>query len=283
MKKKASMALKLLVAIGILFLTAGPLRAEDPSGPKIASKGDIKFRGITLKPISRWEGSGWRVRIEEIIFSPPMPEEEGDAIDVLVWYPGCTFYRGREDHDIKGGDEVEVYGYYDEHNVVLLCWHSYDYYIRGFRGPSIDAPAESDDPINKDGCPSPITVTITSEITDRSGLDYVNLYYKLNNGRWLDKTMKHIAYQTYYAAIGPFSELGTVYYYIEAGDEWGNGSESSTYTVAVQDCPAETPTPTPTSTPTATPTTTPTSTPTATPTPSRWEAYLPLIVQGYQG
>lgn len=289
MKRNALIALKLLVVMGILFLNAGPLKADDPrhgstpSGPRIASKGDIKFRGIALNRISRWDGSGWGVRIEEIIFSPSMPEEEGDEIDVLVWYPGCTFYHGHEDKGISRGDEVEVYGYYDEHNVVLLCWHSYDYYIIGFRGPSIDTPSESDDPINKDGCPSPITVTITSRITDRSGVDYADLYYKLNNGRWLHKNMKRITSRMYYASIGPFSELGTVYYYIEAWDEWGNSSESSTYTVTVQDCPVETPTPTPTSTPTATPTTTPTSTPTATPTPSRWEVYLPLIVKGYQG
>ena len=281
MKRNALVALKLLMVMGILFLNAGPLKADDPqhgstpSGPRIASKGDIKFRGMALNRISRWDGEGWRVRIEEIIFSPPMPEEEGDEIDVLVWYPDCGLYHGYEDRDIKRGDEVEVYGYYDEWNIVLLCWYSYDYYIKGFRGPSIDTPTESDDPINKDGCPSPITVTITSRITDRSGMDYANLYYKLNDGRWLYETMKHTAYRIYHASIGPFSEVGTVYYYIEAWDEVGNSSKSSTYTVTIQDCPVETPTPTPTATPT--------STPTATPTPSRWEVYMPLIMKGYQG
>jgi len=278
-KGNALIALKLLVVMGILFLNAGPLKADDPSGPRIASKGDIKFKGIALKRIPRWGGSGWRVRIEEIISSPPMPEEEGDEIDVLVWYPGCTFYHGYEDPDIRRGDEVEVYGYYDEWNVVLLCWHSYEYYIICFRGPSIDTPTESDDSINKDGCPSPITVTITSRIIDHSGLDYVKIYYKLDDGKWFWENMVPTTYSHYYATIGPFSKAGTVYYYIEAWDEWGNSSESSTYTVTVQDCPVETPTPTPTSTPTATPTTTPTSTPTATPTPSRWEVYLPLIMK----
>ncbi len=280
MKRNASVALKLLVVMGILLLSAGPSRADDPwhsptpSGPKIATKGDIKFRGVTLNRISRWGGEGWRVRIEEIISSPLMPEEEGDEIDVLVWYPGCTFYHGYEDPDIERGDEVEVYGYYDEWNVVLLCWHSYDYYIISFRGPSIGTPTESDDPINKDGCPEPITVTITSKITDASGMDYARLYYKLNRGHWAYKTMRRTG-RSYWATIGPFRFSGTVYYYIEAWDELGNSSESSTYTVTIQDCPVETPTPTPTATPT--------STPTATPTPSRWEVYMPLIMKGYQG
>jgi len=241
--------LTLLAIAGLLLINTGPLQADDPQwgftppGQKMQSeKGDIKFRGVALSRISRWGGHGWRVRIEEIMESPPMPEEEGDEIDVLTWYPGCTFYHGYEDPDIEERDEVEVYGYYDEHNVVLLCWHSYDYYIIGFRGPSIGTPTESDDPINKYGCPDPTTVTVTSEIRDPSGMDCARLYYKLNDGRWLYKAMiPHSRYYAtigrYHATIGPFPEAGTVDYYIEAWDELGNSSQSSTGTITVQECP----------------------------------------------
>jgi len=248
MKTSASTALTLLAIAGLLLIHTGPLQADDPQWGFIppedqgmqSEKGDIKLRGVALSHISRWGGHGWRVLIEEIMESPPMSEEEGDEIDVLTWYPGCTFYHGYEDPDIEEGDEVEVYGYYDEHNVVLLCWHSYDYYIIGFRGPSIGTPIESDDPINKYGCPDPTTVTITSEIRDPSGMDRARIYYNFNRGGWLYKGMIAAiptSYSRYYATIGPFPEAGTVDYYIEAWDELGNGSQSSTGTITVQECP----------------------------------------------
>jgi len=84
-------------------------------------------------------------------------------------------------------------------------------------------------------------VTITSEITDDdSGVDRATLYYWLDHGTLHHERMSHTG-DSYYATVGPFSEAGTLRYYIKAWDEAGNMRKSSTYTVTVNDCPVSPP------------------------------------------
>ena len=102
--------------------------------------------------------------------------------------------------------------------------------------PTISNIRESNDPINKQGCPSPTTVTIRADVSDPSGLAWARLYYQPPGGSWTYATMSHESSNTYKATIGPFSETGTVEYYIKARDNVGNERSSPTYTVAVQTC-----------------------------------------------
>ena len=101
--------------------------------------------------------------------------------------------------------------------------------------PSISNISESHDPINKQGCRSPNTTTISAQITDPSGVAWARLYCRLNAGSWSYVTMSKSG-NTYSATIGPFSEAGTVHYYIKARDNAGNECDSSTYTVTINDC-----------------------------------------------
>jgi len=115
-----------------------------------------------------------------------------------------------------------------------------DIYVKGIAledttGPSISSVVESDDPIYTTGCPEPTTVTITATITDFSGVDHAWLYHRLNGGSWEYEVMSASG-DDYSATIGPFAEAGTVEYYIEAWDEVGNSSTSSSYTVTVNEC-----------------------------------------------
>jgi len=101
--------------------------------------------------------------------------------------------------------------------------------------PSIYNIIESNDPICKQGTGSPDTVTISAQVTDPSGVAWAKLYYRLNYGSWNNVTMGR-SDSTYSATIGPFSETGTVEYYIKARDNVGNERDSPTYTVTVQNC-----------------------------------------------
>ena len=206
---------------------------------------EIKLRGTALEFIQYISASAWRVRVEEVIFGPSISGE----IEVFVSYPaiGCT--KGYVDPNIDAGDKVEVYGLAQSSEgywTVEMCW-SDDYYIVKISDtscPSITDISESDDPINKEGCPDPTEVTISADITDPSGVDWVKLCYRLNYGSWTCVDMSLPVFSPpaagsasyYYATIGPFSDDGTVYYYIRARDNVGNECDSSTYTVTVRDC-----------------------------------------------
>ena len=108
--------------------------------------------------------------------------------------------------------------------------------------PSISNIRESADPINKQGCPSPTTVTIRADVTDASSLAWVRLYYQPPGGSWTYATMSHESGNTYMATIGPFSQAGTLYYYVKAQDNAVNEAQSSTYTITVNDCDTTAPT-----------------------------------------
>jgi uncharacterized protein YycO len=106
--------------------------------------------------------------------------------------------------------------------------------------PPIYSVVESNDPICKKGTGSPDTVNISAQVTDPSGVAWAKLYYRLNYGGWNNAITGHSG-NTYSATIGPFSETGTVEYYIKVRDNAGNEGDSSTNTVTVRDCPSEAP------------------------------------------
>lgn len=127
-----------------------------------------------------------------------------------------------------------------ESGCIICSDETWIYVEEDTTGPSIGIPSESDDPINKEGCPDPTEVTIACEITDDcSGVDRVTLYYrKIGDVRWETRTMRKYPYKEnhYRRTIGPFSEAGTLEYYIKAWDNEGNSSKSSTYTITIKDC-----------------------------------------------
>ncbi|MBC8254148.1 MAG: hypothetical protein H8E35_08965, partial [Ardenticatenia bacterium] len=102
--------------------------------------------------------------------------------------------------------------------------------------PSITNIRESADPIYRQGCPEPTGVTIRADVSDASGLAWVRLYYQPPGGSWTYTTMSHESGNTYKASIGPFSQAGTLEYYVKARDNADNGAQSSTRTVTVNDC-----------------------------------------------
>ena len=108
------------------------------------------------------------------------------------------------------------------------------------QGPSITDIEESNDPINIAECPEPNEVTISCRVTDASGVDWVNLVYWIDGGDTYEVSMTKGFIDTYRATIGPFDVAGTLNYYIRARDNVGNESNSSIYTVTVQDCPSQT-------------------------------------------
>jgi DNA-binding beta-propeller fold protein YncE len=131
--------------------------------------------------------------------------------------------------------------------------------------PSIANIRESADPINRQGCPAPSVVDIRSDITDASGVSWARLYYQPPGGSWGYADMTVESGNTYKATLGPFSQAGTLSYYVKARDNAGNESNSSAAgAVTIVDCSTPTFTPTSTPTPTKTPTPTSTRTPTAT-------------------
>jgi len=141
-----------------------------------------------------------------------------------------------------GAMDVAVDGNY----VYVAAWYDGLVILR-FTGadttpPSISNIRESADPINRDGCPSPNTVTIRADVSDASGLGWVRLYYQQTpGGSYTYKTMSRESGNTYKATIGPFSQAGTERYFVAARDNAGNENQSSTGTVTVNDCPTRIP------------------------------------------
>ncbi|UCC77453.1 MAG: hypothetical protein JSW37_03585 [Anaerolineales bacterium] len=105
--------------------------------------------------------------------------------------------------------------------------------------PDISNIVESDDPINRQGCGYPETVTISADVWDSAGsVAWVRLYYQRPGGSWTYVSMSaDPAYPgTYEATIGPFPQAGNLSYYVEASDDSGNEAQSSQRTVTVDDC-----------------------------------------------
>ncbi len=102
--------------------------------------------------------------------------------------------------------------------------------------PTISNVHESDDTINRDGCPEPTTVTIRADVTDESGVDWVRLHYTPPGGQETPVAMTPESGDTYKATIGPFSETGTLRYYVEAQDLADNREQSPVHSMRVQNC-----------------------------------------------
>ncbi len=110
-------------------------------------------------------------------------------------------------------------------------------------GPEITYIRESADPIYRQGCPEPTTVTIRADVTDETGLDWVLLYYVPPGGSSLvNELMTLESGDTYAATVGPFSEVGMLDYYVRARDNEGNEVRSSSLTVTINDCDSISPT-----------------------------------------
>jgi len=129
----------------------------------------------------------------------------------------------QSDHDPQGGSyEIRVMGSCD----TTL--------------PSITNIRRSSDAINKQGCPEPTTVTIRADVTDpppnASGLAWVRLCYTPPGSSETCIDMTRESGDTYVATIGPFSQAGTLEYYVKARDNADNGAQSSTRTLTVNDC-----------------------------------------------
>jgi hypothetical protein len=122
-------------------------------------------------------------------------------------------------------------------------WSGYSEEVSATTGAPDDTPPtianirESDDPINRQGCPGPTIVTIRADVTDVSGLAWVQLYYyQPPSGNPTYVTMIYESGNTYRATIGPFSLAGMVYYSIDARDNAGNDAMSDQHTFYVNDC-----------------------------------------------
>jgi hypothetical protein len=80
------------------------------------------------------------------------------------------------------------------------------------------------------------SVNITAEITEEgTGLQSVNLYWRLNAGYWNISSMSSTGSGGYYVFIGPHSYNIFVEYYINATDNVGLQGISSTYSYTVTD------------------------------------------------
>lgn len=104
--------------------------------------------------------------------------------------------------------------------------------------PTIDNIRESADPIYRQGCPSPTTVTIRADVSDADGLEFVRLSYGAPQGSWTWIFMSLESGNTYAATIGPFSDTGTLLYQVKAQDLAGNPAQSTMATATVADCSA---------------------------------------------
>ena len=102
--------------------------------------------------------------------------------------------------------------------------------------PAISNIRESADPINRQGCSGPNTVTIRADVTDASGLDFVRLSYGAPASSWTWVFMTLESGSTYAATVGPFAATGTLSYQVKAQDLAGNPAQSILDTVTVVDC-----------------------------------------------
>jgi hypothetical protein len=91
-------------------------------------------------------------------------------------------------------------------------------------GPSISSPS-----LVWEGC----DIYLQANVSDPSGVAWATYYYNLNGGGWNSITMSNVGGDTWISDAGvPVSDgietpLGTIQYYVEAGDNLGNISQSS--------------------------------------------------------
>jgi hypothetical protein len=108
--------------------------------------------------------------------------------------------------------------------------------------PVISDIQESSDPIYRQGCASPTTITISARVTDAgSGVASVWLWYAGGGVEGNYAQMSYAGQNRYQATIGTFAQLGSIPYVIEASDNSGNSGDSAQYSFTVQDCALGTP------------------------------------------
>jgi len=219
-----------------------------------------RARGCNCRGCSDWS-STQSAYVMTIPTVDPIDNSGCDGNYTVSWstVPGATEYTLEEDDNSSFSSPTTVYQgpatstsisgnnpntyYYRVRASSATCtspWSSHrSVIVDDLTPPSITNIWETDDPIKEDGCPEPTTVTIRADVTDASGLAWVRLYYEPPGGSWTPVTMSHESGNTYKATIGPFSQAGTLYYYVKARDnaDANNEDQSSTYTVTVDDCP----------------------------------------------
>jgi hypothetical protein len=62
------------------------------------------------------------------------------------------------------------------------------------------------------------TITIVAEVRDETGVQYVRLYYRVDDGSWEEMDMHYISGDSYEASIGPYGNNTEVHFYISAVD-----------------------------------------------------------------
>jgi hypothetical protein len=62
------------------------------------------------------------------------------------------------------------------------------------------------------------TITIVAEVTDETGVQYVRLYYRVDDGSWNEMDMQYISGDSYGASIGPYGNNTEVHFYVSAVD-----------------------------------------------------------------
>jgi hypothetical protein len=102
--------------------------------------------------------------------------------------------------------------------------------------PSITNIRESANPIYRQGCSTPNTVTFRADVWDADGLEFVRLSYGAPAGSWTWVFMTLESGSTYAATVGPFAATGTLSYQVKAQDLAGNPAQSIIDTVTVIDC-----------------------------------------------
>jgi hypothetical protein len=86
--------------------------------------------------------------------------------------------------------------------------------------------------------PSQGTLTVLADVTDASALEWLRLYYQPPSAlaastAYTFVTMTLQSGITYAATVGPFSNPGTLSYYVQARDVRGNQGQSSTTPLTV--------------------------------------------------
>ena len=184
---------------------------DDPTGP---------VYGVAIAGEYAYVANGFQGGLRVLDISTPSNPTEVGSYDTANYAFGVA---------VAGG-----YGYVASNWGGLFVLH----YTGGgdTTPPSISNIRESNDPINRKGCPEPITVTIRADVTDDSALDWVRLHYQPPSGSWTYTNMGQELGTTHRATVGNFSQAGTLRYYVKARDTAGNEGQSTTRTVTVNDC-----------------------------------------------
>jgi len=161
----------------------------------------------------------------ENISVPASGVSKGFALKIS---PPAGTRAGEYEFTIKAVGDGAVYGTWQVHVTVSSC---------DTTPPSITNIRETNDPINRRGCPGSHWTVISADVSDVSGIDWVRLYYKApGSSSWSWKYMNHTSGNRYEAPLGNFAQAGALHYYIKAKDNANNTTYTSTYTVTVNDC-----------------------------------------------